>query len=107
MQSFLKVLGFITIFIGILCGIYVIADALSVYTVAKTSNDPYLQQVYLIKLVAGGAIILSSIVSGMLYLSFGIVIELLDSMNQTVAKFVDTMEKRGMKAKKEGEDFDF
>ena len=107
MQTFLKVLGFITIFIGILCGIYVIADALSVYTVAKTSNDPYLQQVYLIKLVAGGAIILSSIVSGMLYLSFGIVIELLDSMNQTVAKFVDTMEKRGVKEKKEGEDFEF
>lgn len=105
MQSFLKVLGFITIFIGILCGIYVIADALSVYSVAKASNDSYLQQVYLIKLVAGGAIVLSSIVSGMLYLSFGIVIELLDNINHSIVKFLESLEK---KDKKDGdEDFKF
>ena len=101
MQSFLKVLGFITIFIGILCGIYVIADALSVYATAKGANNPYLEQVYLIKLVAGGAIILSSVVSGMLYLSFGIVIELMDSINHRIIKFMDHIENMG---KKEEED---
>lgn len=104
MQSFLKVLGFITIFIGILCGIYVIADALGVYATAKGTNNPYLEQVYLIKLVAGGAIILSSIVSGMLYLSFGIVIELMDSINHRIIKFMDHIEKGG---KKEDDDFKF
>jgi hypothetical protein len=104
MQSFLKALGFITIFIGILCGIYVIADALGVYAAAKSSNSPYLEQVYLIKLVAGGAIILSSIVSGMLYLSFGIVIEILDSINQHVVTYINKLDK---KDKKEDDDFKF
>ncbi len=104
MQSFLKVLGFITIFIGILCGIYVIADALGVYATAKGTNNPYLEQVYLIKLVAGGAIVLSSIVSGMLYLSFGIVIELMDSINQRIIKFMDHIENRG---RNEEDDFRF
>ena len=82
MQTFLKILGFVTIFIGIIIGIYVIAQSLNDFSVATTTNDPYLHQVYIVKLVAGGAIILSSVVSGMLYLSFGIVIELLDSINQ-------------------------
>jgi hypothetical protein len=82
MQTFLKILGFITIFIGIIIGIYVIADALNVYASSRIANNPYFEQVYVVKLVAGGAIIMSSIVSGMLYLSFGIVIELLDSINQ-------------------------
>lgn len=94
MQTFLKVLGFITIFIGIIAGIYVIADALSVYAGMKGTSNPYLEQVYLIKLVAGGAIILSSIVSGMLYLSFGIVIELLDSINHRIIQFMDAINKR-------------
>lgn len=93
MQTFLKILGFITIFIGIIAGIYVIADALSIYAGTKTTPNPYMEQVYLIKLVAGGAIILSSIVSGMLYLSFGIVIELLDSMNHRMIQFLDALEK--------------
>ena len=105
MQSFLKALGFITIFIGILCGIYVIADALSVYATAKGTNNPYLEQVYLIKLVAGGAIILSSVVSGMLYLSFGIVIELMDSINQRLIKFMDHVENKNKKP--EEDDFSF
>jgi hypothetical protein len=81
MQTFLKVLGFITIFIGIIIGIYIIAQSLNDFAVAQQTNNPYMEQVYIIKLVAGGAIILSSVVSGMLYLSFGIVIELLDSIN--------------------------
>ena len=93
MQTFLKILGFITIFIGMLAGIYVIADALSVYASLKGTSNPYMEQVYLIKLVAGGAIILSSIVSGMLYLSFGIVIELLDSLNHRIIQFLDALEK--------------
>lgn len=82
MQTFLKVLGFITIFIGIIIGIYVIAQSLNDFAIAKQTNNPYMEQVYIVKLVAGGAIIMSSVVSGMLYLSFGIVIELLDSINQ-------------------------
>jgi hypothetical protein len=82
MQTFLKVLGFITIFIGIIIGIYVIAQSLNDFAIARQTNNPYMEQVYVVKLVAGGAIILSSVVSGMLYLSFGIVIELLDSINQ-------------------------
>jgi preprotein translocase subunit SecY len=86
MQTFLKILGFITIFIGIIIGIYVIADALNVYAASRTANNPYFEQVYVVKLVAGGAIIMSSIVSGMLYLSFGIVIELLDSISQKLDK---------------------
>lgn len=86
MQTFLKILGFITIFAGIVIGIYVISNALNVYAVAKASNNPYMEQVYIVKLVAGGAIIISSIVSGMLYLSFGIVIELLDSINHKLEK---------------------
>ncbi len=86
MQTFLKILGFITIFIGIIIGIYVIADALNVYASSRAANNPYFEQVYVVKLVAGGAIIMSSIVSGMLYLSFGIVIELLDSINQKLTK---------------------
>jgi hypothetical protein len=94
MQTFLKLLGFITIFIGILAGIYVIADALSLYANIKTNPSPYLEQVYLIKLVAGGAIILSSVVSGMLYLSFGIVIELLDSLNHKIIQFLDSLNKK-------------
>lgn len=94
MQTFLKVLGFVTIFIGIIAGIYVIADALSVYASMKGKSDPYLEQIYLIKLVAGGAIILSSIVSGMLYLSFGIVIELLDSINHKIILFLDAIKKK-------------
>ena len=77
MQTFLKILGFITIFIGI----YVIAQSLSDFSVAQSTNNPYLHQVYIIKLVAGGAIIMLSVVSGMLYLSFGIVIELLESID--------------------------
>jgi hypothetical protein len=93
MQTFLKILGFVTIFIGIIAGIYVIADALSVYAGMKGNANPYQEQVYLIKLVAGGAVILSSIVSGMLYLSFGIVIELLDSLNHRVIQFLDAIEK--------------
>ena len=82
MQTFLKIVGFATIFAGIIIGIYVIASALNVYASVKATNNPYLEQVYIVKLVAGGAIVMSSIVSGMLYLSFGIVIELLDSINQ-------------------------
>jgi len=82
MQTFLKVLGFVTIFIGIIIGIYIIAQSLNDFAVAQQTNNPYLEQVYIVKLVAGGAIIMSSVVSGMLYLSFGIVIELLDSINQ-------------------------
>lgn len=82
MQNFLKILGFITIFIGIIIGIYVIAQSLSDFSIANATNDPYLHQVYIVKLVAGGVIILSSVVSGMLYLSFGIVIELLESIDQ-------------------------
>lgn len=101
MQTFLKVLGFVTILIGILCGIYVIMDSLSVYATAKGTNNPYLEQVYLIKLVAGGAIILSSVVSGMLYLSFGIVIELMDNINKHLMEFMERMDKRD---KKEDED---
>ncbi len=85
MQTFLKILGFITIFIGIILGIYVISQSLNDYSLARTTNNPYLEQLYIVKLVAGGAIIMSSIVSGMLYLSFGIVIELLDSMNQKMS----------------------
>ncbi len=91
MQTFLKVLGFITIFIGIFAGIYVIADALSMYAGMKTAPNPYTEQVYLIKVIAGGAIILSSVVSGMLYLSFGIVIELLDNMNHKLVQFLDSI----------------
>ena len=82
MQTFLKIIGFATIFAGIIIGIYVIANALNFYSTVRSSNNPYLEQVYIVKLIAGGAIIISSIVSGMLYLSFGIVIELLDSINQ-------------------------
>ncbi|RPI15970.1 MAG: hypothetical protein EHM58_12940 [Ignavibacteriae bacterium] len=86
MQSFLRILGFITIFIGIIIGIYIIADALTVYPSIKGTNNLYLEQVYIVKMVAGGAIIMSSIVSGMLYLSFGIVIELLDSINHKLTR---------------------
>lgn len=93
MQTFLKILGFITIIVGIIIGIYVISDALNVFAAAKNTNNPYLEQLYLIKLIAGGAIILSSIVSGMLYLSFGIVIELLDHMNQKVSIYIDNITK--------------
>lgn len=93
MQTFLKILGFVTIFIGIIAGIYIIADALSLYTSLKSAPNPYLEQVYLIKIVAGAAIILSSVVSGMLYLSFGIVIELLDSINHRIITFIDAVEK--------------
>lgn len=103
MQTFLKVLGFITIFMGILAGIYVIADALSVYAAVKLSPTPYEEQVYLIKMVAGGAIILSSVVSGMLYLSFGIVIELLDHINEQLFKFLEFTKKN----KDEEEEYDF
>jgi TRAP-type C4-dicarboxylate transport system permease small subunit len=105
MQTFLKILGFITIFIGIIAGIYVIADALSVYASLKGVPNPYMEQVYLIKLVAGGAIILSSIVSGMLYLSFGIVIELLDSLNHRIIQFLDALEKA--KNPKKDDEFSF
>jgi hypothetical protein len=87
MQTFLKILGFITIFIGIVLGIYLIADSLKDYAIAQTANNPIMQQVYIIKLVTGGAIIMSSIVSGILYLSFGIVIELLDSINEKLSGF--------------------
>jgi hypothetical protein len=76
MKTFLKVIGFFAIFFGIVAGIYVIADALSIYATLKQSQSPYEEQLYLIKIVAGGAIVLTSVVSGMLYLSFGIVIEL-------------------------------
>jgi hypothetical protein len=93
MQTFLKILGFITIIIGIILGIYVIADALQTFSLAKSTSNPYLEQVYLIKLIAGGAIILSSIVSGMLYLSFGIVIEILDNLNQKVSAYIDSLPK--------------
>lgn len=93
MQTFLKILGFVTIFVGIIVGIYVIADALSIYAALKAVPNPYMEQVYLIKMVAGGAIILSSIVSGMLYVSFGIVIELLDSMNHRMIIFLDAISK--------------
>jgi hypothetical protein len=101
MQTFLKTLGFITIFIGIIAGIYIISDALNVYATARNTNNPYLEQVYLIKLVAGGAIILSSIVSGMLYLSFGIVIELLDSINHRIITFIDALHKKDVKEEDE------
>lgn|SRR4030095_330494 len=94
MQTFLKVLGFITILLGIVAGIYVIADALSVYAALKVTHDPYQEQVYLIKLIAGAAIILSSVVSGMLYLSFGIVIELLDHMNEQMHNFIEVIKKK-------------
>ncbi len=93
MQTFLKILGFVTIFIGIIAGIYVISDALSLYASMKGASNPYMEQVYMIKLVAGGAIIMTSIVSGMLYLSFGIVIELLDSLNHRIIMFLDAVEK--------------
>ena len=101
MQTFLKVLGFITIFIEIIAGIYIISDALNVYATYKNTNNPYLEQVYLIKIVAGGAIILSSIVSGMLYLSFGIVIELLDSINHRIIQFIDGLTKKNEKKEDE------
>jgi len=94
MQSFLKILGFITIFLGILAGIYVIAEALSSYGALRIAPTPYQEQVYLIKLVAGGAIILSSIVSGMLYPSFGIVIELLDHINEQLFNFLETVKRK-------------
>ena len=103
MQTFLKVLGFITIFMGILAGIYVIADALSVYAAVKLAPTPYQEQVYLIKMVAGGAIILSSVVSGMLYLSFGIVIELLDHINEQLFNFITALKKK----KGNDDEFDF
>jgi uncharacterized protein YacL len=93
MQTFLKILGFITIFIGIILGIYVISQSLNDYSVARATNNPYLEQLYIVKLVAGGAIIMSSIVSGMLYLSFGIVIELLDSINQKMSA-ITTVERK-------------
>jgi hypothetical protein len=85
MQSFLRILGFVTIFIGILIGIYVIFDALNISAASSRMNNPYMEQMYVFKLVAGGAIILSSVVAGILYLSFGIVIELLDSINQKLS----------------------
>jgi hypothetical protein len=103
MQTFLKVLGFITIFLGILAGIYVIAEALSSYGAVKVAATPYQEQLYLIKLVAGGAIILSSIVSGMLYLSFGIVIELLDHINEQLFNFLDYVKRK----KGDDDEFDF
>lgn len=93
MQTFLKVVAVITIFFGIIAGIYVIADSLSIYTALKQSQSPFEEQIYLIKIVAGGAIILSSVVSGMLYLSFGIVIELLDHINEQIFRFLETMKK--------------
>ena len=105
MQTFLKILGFVTIFIGIISGIYVIADALSLYATLSSAPNPYLEQVYLIKIVAGGAIILSSVVSGMLYLSFGIVIELLDSLNHRIIMFLDAVEKS--KNPKKDDDFSY
>lgn len=86
MQTFLKILGFLTIFIGMIIGIYVISSALSSYAVIKAANNPFLEQQYTLKLIAGGAIILSSVVAGMLYLSFGIVIELLDSINHKLER---------------------
>jgi len=94
MQRFLKILGFITIFIGIIIGIYAISDALSTFTAMKAANNPYLEQVYIIKLFAGGLIILSSIVSGLLYLSFGMVIELLDSINHKITDFLERAKKK-------------
>jgi vacuolar-type H+-ATPase subunit I/STV1 len=81
MQTFLKVLGFVTIFIGIIIGIVIISQSLNDYAVARSTNDLYMEQIYVIKLVAGAAIIMLSVVSGILYLSFGMVIELLDSIN--------------------------
>jgi len=93
MQTFLKILGFITIFVGIILGIYVIAQSLNDFSLARATNNPYLEQMYIVKLVAGGAIIMSSIVSGMLYLSFGIVIELLDGINQKMSA-VTAIEKK-------------
>lgn len=84
MQGFLKIIGFVTIFVGLLLGIYVIYDALSSYK----SGNAFNEQLYMIKLIAGGAIILSSVVSGMLYLSFGIVIELLDNINHKFEEFL-------------------
>jgi hypothetical protein len=105
MQTLLKILGFVTIFIGIIAGIYVISDALSLYASFKGAPNPYMEQVYLIKIVAGAAIILSSIVSGMLYLSFGIVIELLDSLNHRIITFLDAVEKS--KNPKKEDDFSF
>ncbi len=81
MQTFLKVLGFVTIFIGIIIGIVIISQSLNDYAVARSTSNPYMEQVYIIKLVAGAAIIMLSVVSGILYLSFGMVIELLDSIN--------------------------
>ena len=101
MQTFLKILGFVTIFIGIIAGIYIIADALSLYASLKSAPNAYLEQVYLIKIVAGAAIILSSVVSGMLYLSFGIVIELLDSINHRIILFLDAVEKAKLPPKDE------
>ncbi len=84
MQTFLKILGFVTIFAGIIIGIFIISNALGLYATSRATNNFYLEQVYIVKLVAGGAIIMSSVVSGMLYLSFGIVIELLDNINQKI-----------------------
>lgn len=97
MQTFLKILGFVTIFIGIISGIYVIADSMNAYQLAKVTNNVYYEQVYFIKLIAGGAIIVSSIVSGILYLSFGIVIELLDSINHRVIAFLESLKKSDKK----------
>src|SRR4030095_4992990 len=89
MQTFLKIVGFLTIFGGMIAGIYIISDALHIYAAIKTVPNPYLEQVYLIKMVAGGAIIITSVVSGMLYVSFGIVIEQLDSMNHKMTIFLE------------------
>ena len=82
MQTLLKILGFVTIFIGIIAGIYVISDALSLYASLKGAPNPYMEQVYLIKIVAGGAILLSSIV-----------IILLDSLKNKKILFLDELEK--------------
>ncbi|MGA2668667.1 MAG: hypothetical protein ABSF32_07080 [Ignavibacteria bacterium] len=92
MQPFIRILGFITIFIGIIIGIYIIYDAMNISAVGRNINNPYMEQLYTFKLVAGGAIILSSVIAGILYLSFGIVIELLDSINQKLGGPIEKKE---------------
>jgi hypothetical protein len=94
MQSFLKILGFITIFIGIIIGIYIISDTLRLAAMGNSGN-PYFEQFYTFKLVAGGAIILLSVIAGILYLSFGTVIEILDGINKKLSGFEVKKESTG------------
>lgn len=62
---------------------------MNISAAGRNMNNPYLEQLYTFKIVAGGAIILSSVIAGILYLSFGIVIEILDSINHKLGNPVE------------------